>query len=498
MHVAAWVYITVAIVFGCRNPEQVLDWAESNQRVGCGTSGASDIASMNDQQRQSQISTFLNQFDKLRIWIGASPSYGHTVASVLLIARLFELGYNNRVQAVYDDIFDPENMKSKLAVLVPGFDPNDDDRQTVSVKNRPVEFISNTRFSVSAEDSVPLGLSGALDGTIEYARERLKVESYVQFQPLYYLESKFIVLSSDGTLVKKDMSDETYYLPVWVKPPDVPNIGEFVAATVTKGKYDAFNDQREARVRNLTELLSGSVKRCFLYTGENYSVQVNSLLDVLALSLNKAQVREPALFPNGAAIITVEYGLGEYLERKGSTETSHKGTIIGASADSDSLVQNLSTLRPTDTMLIGANSLEGPLVEHIIATGQLPMVYGPNMASNTLSHGLSRGKIHLPIRKQAMPYHYDSLQPDSVKTLVRNAVTELDHPNQTMATLNQPIQVGVQPTALETLWLKAAKGDPEITHAFSLLFDSSHGNTRDKIAVGLLEFIQEYNSARPN
>jgi len=129
----------------------------------------------------ARIKALLNRYPAVRVKMGPSPGSGHQQAGLRMIQRLRELGFQGRVQLIYND-----STGAKLGYLVPGFRQEELGLQTVdSPTLGKLELIAESKAApyIQAE-KMGLGLSGALDQRYRLGQnEAFNVEASLQLQP---------------------------------------------------------------------------------------------------------------------------------------------------------------------------------------------------------------------------------------------------------------------------------------------------------------------------
>jgi len=147
----------------------------ASQTVGIPTSGE------RYSQALAAVSSFLRGLETIRIGVDQAPGNGHQAASVNIMKRLRELGFQGRFEIIYAHM-----VKDKLEYLLPGFDPKGPDTQEsrdrgwVAIKGHIFrDYASRARDSYP---TVPLGImvdaSDPSRGT-----DWLKVRSLLTIEP---------------------------------------------------------------------------------------------------------------------------------------------------------------------------------------------------------------------------------------------------------------------------------------------------------------------------
>ncbi|MCB0837843.1 MAG: hypothetical protein KDD99_14320 [Bacteroidetes bacterium] len=155
--------------------------------------------------KQNVVYIFLNRFPIIRIFIPVAQGTGHQSASMALVERIKALGYRGRIQIIYQEGFSrlaEEKAKgvdnrSKLGLLIPGFDPQKGPEAVQEIDALGFEVMSEGQFTKLKEGDdpraaqVPLGFTGAIDDRHPELKdksktipEQLGVKHFQQFQPL--------------------------------------------------------------------------------------------------------------------------------------------------------------------------------------------------------------------------------------------------------------------------------------------------------------------------
>jgi len=110
----------------------------------------------------------------------SAPGSGHQSANLRMIQRLRELGFNGRIQVIYED-----GVASKLSFLVPGFNSADLALQRIDSKELgAVEFVAQSQAAEALQERMKVTFSGARDeATSAFHRHKMNSDYFVQLQP---------------------------------------------------------------------------------------------------------------------------------------------------------------------------------------------------------------------------------------------------------------------------------------------------------------------------
>ncbi len=103
---------------------------------------------------------------------------GHQSASVVVMRRLRQLGFNGTFEVIYND-----NIAGKLNTLLPGFNPQEKNWQTL--EEFKIRAISESSFKeLSNLSLVDIALTGADDNRKHMTPEKMFAKNYLLMEPL--------------------------------------------------------------------------------------------------------------------------------------------------------------------------------------------------------------------------------------------------------------------------------------------------------------------------
>lgn len=131
----------------------------------------------------ANLADFMNKLSVIRIAVNAGGGFGHQAAAVTLMQRLKELGYRGKFHVVVPYWpFKSDSISHKIATLIPGYDPYNNNSQTIG-------DITIDRYSIDQDvlDFPPVGLtiSAANDFDVISYTDFIKFNSacYLSMQP---------------------------------------------------------------------------------------------------------------------------------------------------------------------------------------------------------------------------------------------------------------------------------------------------------------------------
>lgn len=141
----------------------------------------------------SNILSILKIQKELRFFIDGTRNYGHQAATVQMMKRLIRItGFEGKITMIYAEtnMSGLDNTISKLALLLPGLDPNHVGTTTIEYGScKDIKFLNYSDRTTLA-DKIRFGFTaGADDMAINFATE-LKVDYFVRLQPYMWDEER--------------------------------------------------------------------------------------------------------------------------------------------------------------------------------------------------------------------------------------------------------------------------------------------------------------------
>ena len=190
-------------------------------------SRADDTDIQRHQEEHSDLLSFLNQNDTIRVFVGVSPGYGHQGHHLTLITRLRELGFNGQVHVVYDNsdqfmmhrrIFNMFNRKIsvnlrsnalKFGDLLEGFDPN---LKYQELKNNII-YEDLEHFEKSDAKRIALGMSAGIDKTKNVAQTLNSETAIVLNHAYWFVPSYIVTLAGNYQVLPRDIQTMPIKIP---------------------------------------------------------------------------------------------------------------------------------------------------------------------------------------------------------------------------------------------------------------------------------------------
>ncbi|MFH6990647.1 hypothetical protein ACHRVW_23160 [Flavobacterium collinsii] len=261
---------------------------------------------------QLLLTAFLQNSEnaQIRIYVPASPGYGHQANTVNIMYSLIAAGFNQDIQMIYDDTETVPTNIVKLATLIPGLDPINPEPVDIN-ENVTVYFISTTNFATTPQDQLVFGITGGYDDSATNLALLTKTSIFLKLQPYCWREvnslyinrgpgeenQTIINLSDVEVLGNFIFTRQNYYLPV-------PQMSET--------DYEQFTTATPAKVPPYRAILEAS-------TGENPTINmmpVYGLGDLGGMIESMGARPESVLFNLLASVArTQRYGDAEHLKK---------------------------------------------------------------------------------------------------------------------------------------------------------------------------------------
>ncbi|HAM35152.1 MAG TPA: hypothetical protein DEB40_13675 [Elusimicrobia bacterium] len=103
--------------------------------------------------------------DRIRVYFAPAPGLGHQSATLAIVRRLRDLGFQGEIEGVYFDKYwefphDKRDVPEKLAIIIPGFDPANKEDQKIPALGMTLRSFS--RF-MQGSQRVAIAATGGLD-----------------------------------------------------------------------------------------------------------------------------------------------------------------------------------------------------------------------------------------------------------------------------------------------------------------------------------------------
>ncbi len=378
-----------------RGPPATAFSDDAEQQDEAALEGASIFDGADGEARaRAKILQLLRGHEVIRLFVNSAPGYGHQAASVTVLKRLRHLGYEGRVELVYQ-----QDTKAKLGNLLPGFNPRGKDVQTLAALG--VTAISNEDFrKYGGSREVKLGITGAQDQYEDIFKMGLK--QYLRLQPKNWAGYNSLWTKETG-VVELD--------------PEFEKLG-YVYDIPSPADPDAFVKQELSGTKNLSRktaglnaVLAGQTNYELLPAyglGENGVHKLRNLIG----AVHEAQTSSPASFRGGVVVPLISnLNTRELIElgRNDSASVSRAGwarsglnwlrhalglpfevrLASGAKARvvsvrAPNLVRELRELKPGDILVVRVGALPQSVFEYVFSQASMPATVAGHNASNLM------------------------------------------------------------------------------------------------------------------
>ncbi|WP_433812591.1 hypothetical protein [Flavobacterium johnsoniae] len=191
--------------------------------------GAEETVNENTfEQNQALLTRFLQAQENtiIRIYVTASPGYGHQANTVNIMYSLITAGFNQNIQMIYDDAPTEPPTINKLATFIPGLDPNNPQPVVINA-NTTVSFISTTAFNANQQPLRTFGITGGYDNSADNLALKTNTSIFLKLQPYCWIpanalyinrgnpaEQVVIDLGQVDVLGNYIFTRQNYYLPL--------------------------------------------------------------------------------------------------------------------------------------------------------------------------------------------------------------------------------------------------------------------------------------------
>ncbi len=351
-----------------------------------------------EARARAKILQLLRGHEVIRLFVNSAPGYGHQAASVTVLKRLRQLGYEGRIELVYQ-----QDTKAKLGNLLPGFNPRGKNVQTLAALG--VTAISAKAFlKHGGSRNVKLGITGAEDGY--HYDVPTGVEQYLRLQPKSWARGSLWTKKTGFVDLDPEFRELGYVY-------DIPSPADPAAFV----EQELSGTKRLARkAAGLSAVLAGQEGYELLPAyglGENGVHKLRNLIG----AVHEAQMSSPKSFRGsvviplisnlntqelmelgrddsasavrvgwaGAALTWLRHALGLPFEVR--LASGARARVV--SVHTPDLARELQKLQPDDILIVRVGALPQSLFEYVFSQASMPATVAGCNASN-LMHRLGK------------------------------------------------------------------------------------------------------------
>lgn len=334
----------------------------------------------------AEIAEFLRTIPAIRVKVEMAPGNGHQTANLRLVQRLRELGYQGRVQMIYDDGVAP-----KFRTLIPGFNEAEKGLQRVTVpKLGELELVAQSQAAaVVKAEKFPITFSGARDAPVHAGPQAMfNTDHYVQLQPWRWTAkpgnrqlrpTREIHLMGDQAIPL----DNLWQLGAAVESEPVTNWASFIEREMAAAPAPV----RE-KAAGLQTLVSARERADWLPAYSiDFTNHPDQIMEEVMGGLKKAIAENPATF-NKPILVPV---LTEFKtpEQRAALETAMQAMGIGSvDVRAGELGARLASAKPGEVLLVQVGQLPPPVFEAMFKEATLPaLLEGKNLTQTMANAG---------------------------------------------------------------------------------------------------------------
>ncbi len=356
---------------------------------------------------------FLKRLKKIRVVFTHAPGLGHQTATLSIVRRLRDLGVKAPIEAIYHAVKgDPQDLRLKLAQLMPEFDPHGPDDQRVPSLNMTLRSWDSFRRD---RDDVVLGLTGGADKSIGNFARQYRTEIFARLKPYGWgdYEDELHVLES-GKVSLLSYIDASSGHGAFVYRPAQDQVG---AAYV-----DALNPNNvpAAKAAGLKVLLRELPKRDSLAAYGLHFFTPRALHRLL-LGVSRALDDRPGLFKGRGVVVPLLLDIDDTVDDmqdqikiprlilNSVTDPRWRAVLVAngklrrrlkiADIRDPALSEKIEGMKPDDILVVKTGAVPPPLFEWFFSRSTLPPTLEGKNATN-LAHLL--GIPFLPIKEDVL------------------------------------------------------------------------------------------------
>lgn len=408
-----------------------------------------------DSRAQAEIRQYLSSLKLVRVHIVAAPGHGHQIANLHAIMRLRELGYQGRIEAIYEP-----TVERQLKNLVEGFNPELNDQTTQTAALGRVRWLGNaTSDPVVKAEKASLAIEGASDQPFEQSLFwRMNTEVILQLQPRQWWQRgvRQIVLKSGLETISLE-----YLSNLGIPTREDPSWREKLSAY-------PFLDLLVSELPKWDMLPAYSV---------DYPFQTGEMIKRIVQGLQAAIKAKPAAFSKPIVVPVFSEFLDESKRVSFSNGLSELG-IAYLSATDPNIAGKLRQLSAGQIVFVQVGPTPSEVFEAVFARATLPaLVLGKNLTSKMFDLGLPFLSV---IGRTAGLELVSSIWTADTRSLVYGAFQELDDRSPTYK---------LPPNAITKFFIESKNTRGDLRQGFKAKMAQPESLNEDLLGQSLLELI---------
>ncbi|MFA6093931.1 MAG: hypothetical protein WCU88_11600 [Elusimicrobiota bacterium] len=447
---------------------------------------AADADELDRQNRmiEDEVRAFLAGQKHIRVIVTWAPGNGHQSASVRLIRRLRELGFEGLIEVVYDDETLKGEVRGKLASLLPGFDPA---LSVQEIETGRLSAVALSVFDPKKSPKVQIAITGATDGYLSL--QGYGAEYLLRLQPFEWPFSSIIYndLSFSGD-IKVNLDEKGFFSKGFrfnmEEKRDIPAFleSQMSLSPALKAKVaglSALLDSKAAQTRELLPVYG-------LITGGQSSAGNAGVLKLHStVSALKTAVSEHPGFFSGGIVIPV---FGDMTSEEKELEKTLLGSRLASGEVKTSDVEDpalpgeIERLAAGKLLIVFAGGVPQEVFEQVFSHATLPALVAGKNAINLM---LSLGKPYFNT-KYEFPEKFKGLFPKKLYKFFQAAHKFL--PSRAYLSKGN-----YESRCFNGLMVLARAGHPVLKKAFELM----RLKGPDKAVLGLWELMKVMGSPVP-
>lgn len=268
-------------------------------------------------QNQTLLNSFLQNTENatIRVYVSASPGYGHQANTVNIMWSLIAAGFNQAFQVIYDDAPTVPTTIQKLATFIPGLNPAAP--APVTINGVTISFVAESAFDPATAPLINFGFTGGYDSSATNLAKTTNTTLFLKLQPYTWpqVNALYIRDAADASTITVDLSGVDvlgrfiftrldYYLPLpQMTDTDYDN---FTTSDPTKvAPYRAILAASEGGTANMMPVygigdVNGTIESL---TGANPESILYNL--IASVASNQDNAAAPANLRRGAVIVVI-------------------------------------------------------------------------------------------------------------------------------------------------------------------------------------------------
>lgn len=311
--------------------------------------------------------SWLENQEKIRVYISNAPGMGHQAASSVVMRRLRQLGFNGQFEVIYNN-----SIANKLPILFPGFDPTISSNQYLA-KYKINAISENDFFKSTNHQIIDLAITGADDNRSHLTPNKLFTKNYLLLEPQGWGDSLYFSNSNSTPVVLNQIRNLGYHFEVDTSSESIGHALESLS----------LNSVFTNKTHGLSKVLNTNAHMSAIYgigLIPNMPERIKIWIQGIQMAERSLKLKKPILIPIISPLNEYEL-LNLNWEIKSLMEKSKKRIIFADIHDVD-FNAKIDHLKAGEIIVFHVGKVPQDLFEILFAKSDLPLLVAGKNAMN--------------------------------------------------------------------------------------------------------------------